>query len=147
MAQRLYFKDQEGRIDRAFNEWHRADSLKRFLPEAIALQVSCIDLDTVQFVEYDNGSREPLAILETACDVGQQTKPATVTANLARRADLPAYVVLYAPADQPNPADPRWPDIRSFRVKRLWPQPEKGWRRATTTITTPTTARTIADGL
>lgn len=131
MSQKLYFKNQDGRIDRAFNEWHRADSLKRFLPEAIALRASCIDLDTIQFVEYEDGSREPLALFETACDVGQRNKAATVTTNLARRAGLCAYAILYTPADTQNPADPRWPDIRSFRIKRLWPHPERGWRTLT----------------
>ena len=131
MPQRLYLADQAGRIDRAYSEWHRLGSLKRFLPEAAALRASCIDLDTVQFVEYDDGSREPLAIFETAMDTGQRQKPATVTANLARRADLPAFCVLYTPADRPNPADPRWPDIAQFRIKRLWPHPEPGWRTVT----------------
>jgi hypothetical protein len=51
-----------------------------------------------------------------------------VTAALARRANLPAYLLLYAPAAIPNPADPSQPDIASFRVKRLHPEPEHAFR-------------------
>ena len=60
--------------------------------------------------------------------MGQPVKPCTVTARLAQRSGLPAYVVLYRTSDLPNPADERQPDIQSFRVRRIWPHPEPAWR-------------------
>ena len=90
-----------------------------------------VDLDCSLFIEYDDGSKEPLALVETAREVGQAFKPATVTLALAKKARLPCYVVLYTPAVAPNPADPAWRDIERFRVRRLWPQPEREWRELT----------------
>ena len=88
-----------------------------------------IDLDAVPYVEYDDRSREPLALIETAMDQGQGFKVATVTRRLAMRVSplVPAYVVLYTPALWRNPADPAWPDIASFRVRRIWPEPVTPW--------------------
>lgn len=87
-----------------------------------------VDLDCALWCEYDDGTKEPLALIETARDVGQDYKSATVTARLAMLARLPAYVVLYRRAPSMNPADPRIPDIDQFRVKRLWSLPENTWR-------------------
>lgn len=87
-----------------------------------------IDLDASLYVEYDDRSKEPLALIETARDVGQMWKAATVTTKLAVRADLPCYVVLYRLADSTSPADTRWKDIAEFRVKRLHPKPDNDWR-------------------
>src|SRR5262249_45627326 len=89
---------------------------------------SMIDLDGALYVEYDDGSKEPLALIETGRDVGQPYKPATVTRNLAKRAGLVAYTVLYSVSDLRNPADPAWRDIREFRIMRLWPRPDFAWR-------------------
>jgi hypothetical protein len=75
--------------------------------------------------------REPLALIETARDVGQQWKGTSVSLRLARRARLPCYVVLYAAANDPNPAEPRYRDIRALRVRRVWPKPEAQWRTLT----------------
>jgi hypothetical protein len=90
-----------------------------------------IDLDAALYVEYDDSSKEPLALIETARDVGQGYKAATVTRNLAKLAGLPSYCVLYLCGDRPNPADPAWRDVELFRVKRLWPRPEREWRTLT----------------
>jgi len=87
-----------------------------------------IDLDASLYVEYDNGTKDPLALIETAEDVGQSYKTATVTYKLAKRADLPCFVVLYTPSIEKNPADKNWPDISKFRVKRLYPKWENDWR-------------------
>jgi hypothetical protein len=92
--------------------------------------MSMIDLDASLWIEYEGWNREPLVLIETAIDVGQSRKPATVLQCLARRANLPAYVVLYTPmAGLKNPADSSASDIVRFRVKRLWPDPESEWRR------------------
>jgi len=92
-----------------------------------------IDLDMSLWVEYDDRTKEPLALIETAKDIGQRFKSSTVTTNLARRVQpqLPAYVVLYKLADCRNPANRDWLDIAQFRVKRLWPNPEPLWRTMT----------------
>ena len=117
--------------DRAYSAWHRASSTRRFVGIERASLLSMIDLDAALYVEYDDRAREPLALIETARDVGQLHKTATITASLARRARLPAYTLLYQTAKIHNPADTRYPDIIGFRVRRIWPQPETGWRTLT----------------
>ena len=123
--------ERTGTRDRAYSAWHRSRSIRRFVGGKRAEELSMIDLDGAMYVEYDDLEKEPLALIETALDIGQQTKPATVTARLAQRAGLPAYVVLYTPSSQPNPADGLQPDIQRFRVRRIWPSPEPGWRQIT----------------
>jgi hypothetical protein len=116
-----------GTRDRTYSAWHRRMSTRRFVGIERAQTLGMIDLDASLYVEYDDASKEPLALIETARDVGQEFKPATVTANLARRANLLACVLLYLPSETRNPADPQWPDIARFRVKRLWPNPASEW--------------------
>lgn len=121
-------EEQHGTRDNSYSAWHRRRSTRRFVGLERAQLLSMIDLDASLFVEYDDGSKEPLALIETARDVGQAHKAATVTLNLAKRAKLPCYVVLYSAAGEPNPADATAKDIASFRVRRLWPKPEASWR-------------------
>jgi len=73
---------------------HRRHSTRRFVGIERAQLLSMIDLDAALYVEYDDSSKEPLALIETARDVGQGYKAATVTRNLAKRAGLPCYCVL-----------------------------------------------------
>lgn len=68
--------------DPTYSLWHRS------LDKALAM----IDIDCC---EYCDECARPLALVETAIDVGQQEKHAYVTANLARMAKIPAYVMLY----------------------------------------------------
>lgn len=121
-------EERYGDRDLAYSAWHRRLSTRRFIGIERATRLSMIDLDGALYVEFDDCTREPLALVETARDEGQVTKVATVTARLAQRAGLPAYAVLYRVSDTPNPADRRWPDIAGFRVRRVWPQPEPAWR-------------------
>lgn len=114
--------------DRTYSAWHRRLSTGRFIGIERAQLLAMIDLDASLFVEYDDGTKEPLALIETAQDVGQTYKTATVTLKLAQKASLPCFVVLYSPSNDLNPADDKWPDILQFRVKRLWPKFEKEWR-------------------
>ncbi|WP_374515587.1 hypothetical protein [Niveibacterium sp.] len=114
--------------DRAYSAWHRRLSTRRYVGIERAARLSMIDLDGALFVEYDDETREPLALIETARDVGQRRKVSTVTARLAMRAHVPAYCVLYRLAMHPNPADPTSQDIDQFRVKRIWPRPDPEWR-------------------
>lgn len=127
-------EERYGARNRHYSAWHRRNSTRRFIGIENAQLLAMIDLDASLYVEYDDGTKEPLALIETAQDVGQEWKSATVTCNLARRTRpvVPCYVVLYTLADGPNPADHEWQDIRSFRVMRLWPNPERKW-----TIYTP----------
>lgn len=124
MPQEEIFNDR----DRAYSAWHRRRSTGRFIGIENAQLLAMIDLDASLYVEYNNGTKDPVALIETARDVGQRYKTATVTLKLAQRANLPCYVVLYTLSPLPNPADPTWLDIVSFRVKRLYPNPENNWR-------------------
>jgi hypothetical protein len=122
-------EDRSGKRDRTYSAWHRRLSTRRFVGIEHAQLLAMIDLDAVLYVEYDDGSKDPLVLIETARDVGQSYKTATVTTNFAKRTFpvVPAYVLLYTVADQPNPAASDCFDIVSFRAKRLWPDPEKSW--------------------
>lgn len=114
--------------DRHYSAWHRRNSTRRFIGIENAQLLAMVDLDASLYIEYDDGTKEPLALIETAQDVGQEYKNATVTKKLAIRAQLPCFVVLYKLSNANNPADINWRDIVSFRVKRLNPQEEKSWR-------------------
>lgn len=121
-------EERYGTRDRTYSAWHRRRSIFRLVGIERAQLLSMIDLDGALYCEFDRDTCEPLALIETALDRGQSRKDATVTRRLAARAGLPAYVVLYAPATYPNPADPSRRDIERFRVRRLWPSPERQWR-------------------
>jgi len=121
-------EEKYGERDLVYSTWHRAKSTRRYVGIEHAQLLAMIDVDVPIWIEYDDANKEPLALIETARDTGQSNKTATVTLNLARRANLPCFVVLYTLADYPNPADTKWRDIASFRVKRLYPKLEKEWR-------------------
>lgn len=120
-----------GTRDRSYSAWHRRNSTRRFIGIEKAQLLAMIDLDASLYVEYDDGTKEPLALIETARDVGQPYKTATVTQKLAIKADIPCFVVLYRLSESPNPADSQWRDIECFRVMRLHPNPESTWRIVT----------------
>ena len=111
-----------------YSAWHRHRSTGRFIGIEKAQTLAMIDIDVVLYVEYEDNTKEPIALIEEARDIGQEHKCTTVTSNLARRGKLPALLVLWRPSEQPNPAATHLPDISQFRVKRLWPAPESQWR-------------------
>jgi len=115
----------------AYSAWHRHKSTGRYVGIEKAQTLAMIDVDHVIYVEYDNDTKEPVALIEEARDIGQSYKCATVTQSLARKANLPALLVLWTAGESPNPAAPHLPDIEQFRVKRLWPAPESQWRTLT----------------
>lgn len=117
-------EERFGTRDRSYSAWHRRKSIGRYVGIERAQTLAMIDLDASLYVEYDDGSKEPLALIETAADVGQEWKPSTVTKKLAQRCVpvLPAYVLLYKRSATPNPADPNFGDIESFRVRRIHPR-------------------------
>jgi hypothetical protein len=124
MAQR----EQHGARDLSYSAWHRAAPIRRIAGWERAQLISMVDADCVLFLEYHDRTKEPLALIEAAIDVGQNHKPASAITRLAQRARLPAYALLYRRAPTFNPADPRWQDIAEFRVKRLWPGADTRWR-------------------
>lgn len=125
-------EERFGTRDRTYSEWHRRMSTRRFVGLELAQSLAMIDLDAALYVEYDDKTKEPLALMELAADVGQSYKNGTVTRKLAERAGIRAYVVLYTASDQPNPAKPEFKDISGFRYRRLWPLPETDdWHTAT----------------
>ena len=105
-------------------------SIARYLNPRQAGSLAMADLDSVLFAEYEYPTKYPLCLVEVGRDIGQD-KPAGVIRKLAQLADIPAFVALYTPAAQANPASPDWPDIERFRVQRLWPRPEHSWRTLT----------------
>ena len=118
--------------DRAYGVWHRPRSISRFIGTRRARALTMADLDSVLFVEFGYSNKLPLALVEVARDIGQE-KATGVIHQLARMAGLPAFVVLYSPAVTANPASPAWHDIDAFRVRRVWPKPEKSWRQLSPT--------------
>ena len=71
--------------------WHRSAALRRFLGNTRAGLVSLIDIDCCEFCHLCS---EPVALIETK-DIRARTKVGTVTARLASRAMLEAYLVEY----------------------------------------------------
>lgn len=120
-----------GTRDRAYSAWHRRGSTGRYIGIEQAQLLAMIDLDVILYVEYDDETKEPIALIEAAQDIGQPYKCATVTQKLAERAGLPAYVVLYRVGNGSNPAEMDCRDIVGFRIKRLCPNAEYEWREMT----------------
>lgn len=123
----MSLQERYGFRDSCYSQWHRPNSVRRFVGIEKAQLLSMIDIDVVPWVEYDEKTKEALALIETALDVGQTMKPAYITKSLAKRAGLPCYVVLYKLSESVNPANCECRDITEFRVKRLLPEPETGW--------------------
>jgi hypothetical protein len=124
--------ERYGTRDLTYSAWHRCNSTGRFVGLRDAKLLTMIDADVILYVEYDDATKEPLVLIEEARDVEQAWKPASVTQNLARKAALPAFTVLWTPSqEQQNPAAPGYPDIAGFRIKRIWPSPESSWSTLT----------------
>lgn len=124
-------EERFGTRDRSYSAWHRRASLGRFIGHDRAQLVAMCDIDAALWLEHDDLTKEPLALIETARDVGQPFKSGTVLLRLAKRARLPAYVCMYKLGDRTNPADAAHQDVVAFRVRRVYPRPEQGWRELT----------------
>lgn len=114
-----------------YSGWHRPLSMQRFIGSAASYKLSMIDIDYVPWVEYEDGCKRPVALIETAMDVGQLVKPTTVLRQLGIMAGLPVYTVLYTMSRNMNPAATHLQDISGFRVKRIVPEPETRWKELT----------------
>ena len=90
-----------------------------------------IDVDAALWVEFEANTKHCVGLIETARDIGQNCKPATVLHDLARRASVPAFVVLYSLTSSGNPADPQQRDIDKFRVRRVAPVLDDRWTTMT----------------
>jgi len=91
--------ERYGTRDITFSGWHRT------LPD----YCTAIDID---FLEYCQKCRNPLALIEIAQDVGQSHKPTRIMEELAKKADIEAYLILYKKAES---------GIGDCRIARIWP--------------------------
>ena len=79
-----------------YNDWHRKY-------DGIAM----IDVDSVECCQY---CYEPLAIIETCYDKGQQFKATTLSKIIAERLNIPCWLVFYKELT---------PSSLTFRIKRI----------------------------
>lgn len=126
----MTLNETTGDRDLTYSAWHRVGSTRRFVGIENAQRLAMIDIDVAVWVEYDDHTKMPIAIIETAEDNGSW-KSATVTKNLAIAANIPAICALYTRADTRNPHNARYPDIASFRVRRLNPDEQDTWATMT----------------
>ena len=122
-------QEQTYHRDKDYSMWHRIPSVSRYVTLHEARQLTMMDLDIILWVEAQHGTNRPVALLETARDVGQATKTCTITAHLAKMASIPAFCVLYRLGEEPAPADPKviCKDITAFRVRQIAPQETWAW--------------------
>ncbi|RLC87699.1 MAG: hypothetical protein DRJ03_05335 [Chloroflexi bacterium] len=95
----MSMEERYGTRDLTYSSWHRT----------LHPSLHYIDLDAV---EYCARCKEPLALLELAQDVGQTSKTTTVLRKLARRSNLPAYLVFWKKEGD---------SISQFRIRQVWP--------------------------
>lgn len=104
-------RERTGQRDLIYNDWHRRDSLVRWLTDMEAYRCAAIDVD---FCEWCTKCYQPIALVET-----QQSrtfdKPYQVTQNLARMAGIEGYVVSYWTTDDGL-------DVAGMRVQQIAPQ-------------------------
>lgn len=93
--------ERTGIRDLTYSRWHRS----------LDDNLTAVDVD---FVEYCSACGEPLALLETTRDDGRNSKPTSVLRALARRANMPAYLLFYSA----SPAGA----VTCFRLRQVWPQ-------------------------
>lgn len=139
--------ERTGQRDLSYSAWHRPKSIERFLdglnmdkhrvrledgpwceyPDPgkpnLAEQMGMIDIDHIVYDGRHFHDRKPIALIETARTVGEQTpnKKATITAMLGQAAKIPVFVVLYQVSYLPNPCQPDCQDIDHFFVRPYWP--------------------------
>ena len=79
-----------------YSDWHRKYD-----------GIAYIDVDSVECCQY---CYEPLAIIETCYDKGQQFKATTLSKIIAERLNIPCFLVFYKE---------RTPTSLEFRIKRI----------------------------
>lgn len=114
--------------DLTYSQWHRINSIKRFVGEKNARLLAMIDIDVTIYVEYEDSTKEPICLIEIARDIGQVNKPSTVTRKLAEKANIYAFTVLYTVSKTAkNPAAEQWHDVEHLRVKQIYPN-KTSWK-------------------
>lgn len=106
-----------------YEQWHRVASLERFVSRRIAIKLLSFNLDNpdVSNIFVCDNCQFPYAIAEdTSKWDGHKTT--RWTTNLARLADLPAYLIRFEPADRSDSHS----DLIRFKVNQTHP-----------TVTTP----------
>ncbi len=93
--------ERYGTRDLAYSAWHRT----------LDDELTYIDVDAC---EYCSRCRQPLALIETARDVGQSFKATSVLRALATLCGLPAFLVLYEVGESA--------DVSQFRVRTVAPR-------------------------
>lgn len=104
--------ERTGWRDRAYSAWHRA------LPWHLGL----IDIDGVEYCKAPYCGKI-VALYELCADLTREDKDYAKTLQLAKRADVRAYVVLYQPLGQS--------DVSAFRVRIVHPYLEPRFRELT----------------
>jgi len=79
-----------------YSDWHRRYD-----------GISYIDVDSVECCQY---CYEPLAIIETCYDKGQEWKATTLSKIIAKRLNIPCFLVFYKELT---------PSSLTFRIKRI----------------------------
>ena len=79
-----------------YNDWHRRHEF-----------IAMIDIDSVECCAY---CYEPLAIIETCYDKNQKYKSVTLSKIIAKRLNIPCFLVFYKELDQ---------HTLTFRIKRV----------------------------
>lgn len=102
-------RELRGERDLTYSRWHRTESMKRFLPEGQAKACGMIDIDDC---EYCRTCGETVALIETK-RWGYVRQSERVTATLAARAQVPAFLVVYKPTETG--------DIEKFSVRQIHP--------------------------
>lgn len=67
-------EERYGARDMSYSAWHRRNSTRRFIGIEYAQLLAMIDVDVSLYVEYDDKTKMPLALIEIAIDVGQESK-------------------------------------------------------------------------
>ena len=80
----------------SYSDWHRKYD-----------GIAYIDVDSVECCMY---CYEPLAIIETCYDKGQTWKATTLSKIIAKRLNIPCFLVFYKELDQTS---------LTFRIKRI----------------------------
>ena len=115
----------------SYSVWHRRKSITRYVAEDAAEALTMVDIDAAYWIEASYGY--PVALVETAVDVGQTHKTSTILQRLGSMCDpvLPVFVLLYKLSEKVNPADGRSLDIESFRYKPLTINAREEWTECT----------------
>ena len=99
----MSLKEVTGTRDLTYSGWHRPPNLSR--------HCCYIDIDSLEYCCYCN---EFLFLIETAIDTSRDDKGTFITRLLAKKLNIPAYLVYYRKGQQKN-------EILSFRVKQISP--------------------------